>query len=646
VTDGSPRESGPAGPGPDQPPARVLGGRYALGRAIGTGASGTVYAADDLDLGRHVAVKVLHEALAGDPMFVDKLGEEARIAAGLQHPNILTVYDWGVDGSAYLVTEYLAGGSLRSLLATGRTLSHSQALVVGLEVCRALDHAHQMGVVHRDLKPANLLFSQDGHLKISDFGLAGALAETSRTDIFVEGIVGTARFASPEQAKGQPLDGRSDVYALALVLVESVTGHLPFVEDTLVGTLRARRRRDVPVPASLGPLGPAVARAGVVDPNRRPTAGEFGRLLLDASTGLLRPEPLPLVGPGEIGVAPLSGEVPVVPRTRAPAEARPERVVGPSRRAPWVLVAGLMVVGAALGGAALWQGNQDSAALVPLLRGVDEADAVASIEEAGWVVELRYERRDGTLEGKVIATEPDRGAELEEGGTVVLVVSLGSTRVAVPTGLVGLSLPEATRLLEAADLTVGTVAEAHDDEVEAGIVLQVAAVVTELPRGDGVDLIVSAGAAPRTVPVGLVEGSAEEAVTALTALGLEATLVEAHDEFVAAGAVVSLTPAPDEEVPFGAAIEVVVSIGPVPRPVPDVVGHELVAAEARLAAAGFRIIEIVEAVDSTDGQNVGTVASQTPTAGEEASPTERVVLVLEGVEPPVDGSESTDDPVD
>ena len=640
------------GPGPDQPPARVLGGRYALGRAIGTGASGTVYAAEDLDLGRHVAVKVLHEALAGDPVFVEKLAEEARIVAGLQHPNLLTVYDWGVDGSAYLVTEYLAGGSLRSLLDTGRTLSHSQALVVGLDVCRALDHAHQMGVVHRDLKPANLLFSQDGHLKISDFGLASALAETSRTDIFVEGIVGTARFASPEQAKGQPLDGRSDVYALALVLVESVTGHLPFVEDTLLGTLRARRRHDVPVPASMGPLGPAVVQAGVVDPNLRPGAGEFGRLLLDASAGLLRPEPLPLVGPGEIGVPPLSGEVPVVPKTKAPAEPRPEKVVGPNRRAPWVLVAGLMVVGAVLGGAALWQGSQQSTARVPLLLGDDEVDAAATIVEAGWLAEPRYERRDGTSEGQVLSTDPAFGAELEEGGTVVLVVSLGSARVAVPTGLVGLSLPEATRLLEAAELTAGTVAEVHNDEVEAGMVLQVAAVAVELPRGSGVDLIVSAGAAPRTVPVGLVEGSAGEAMAALTALGLEPVLVEVHDEFIEAGAVVSLQPAPDEEVPFGSAIEVTVSIGPIPRPVPDVVGLVLAAGEDRLAAAGFRVIEVVGLVE---GQEGGTIAAQSPPADEEFSPTERVVLVIEGGEPsngdPIEepedgGSENSADPAD
>ena len=624
------------GPGPDQPPARVLGGRYALGRAIGTGASGTVYAAEDLDLGRHVAVKVLHEALAGDPVFVERLAQEARIVAGLQHPNILAVYDWGVDGSAYLVTEYLAGGSLRSLLDTGRTLSHSQALVVGLDVCQALDHAHQMGVVHRDLKPANLLFSQDGHLKVSDFGLASALAETSRTDIFVEGIVGTARFASPEQAKGQPLDGRSDVYALALVLVESVTGHLPFVEDTLVGTLRARRRRDVPVPASMGPLGPAVVQAGVVDPNRRPGAGEFGRLLLDASAGLLRPEPLPLVGPGEIGAAPLSGEVPVVPKTKAPAEPRPEKVVGPNRRAPWVLVAGLMVVGAVLGGAALWQSSQQSTARVPLLVGDDEVDAAVTIVEAGWLAEPRYERRDGTREGQVLSTEPAFGAELEEGGTVVLVVSLGSARVAVPTGLVGLSLPEATRLLEAAELTAGTVAEVHNDEVEAGMVLQVAAVAAELPRGSGVDLIVSAGAAPRTVPVGLVEGPVEEAVAALTALGLEPVVVEAHDEFIEAGAVVSLQPAPDEEVPFGSAIEVTVSVGPIPRPVPDVVGLGLVAAEDRLAAAGFRVVEVV---GSAEG---GTIASQAPPADEELSPVERVVLVLEGGEPQEDEGTSAD----
>ena len=639
MTDGSPPESGQAGPEPDQTPARVLGGRYALGRAIGTGASGTVYAAEDLDLRRHVAVKVLHEALAGDPVFVEKLAEEARIVAGLQHPNIITVYDWGVDGSAYLVTEYLAGGSLRSILDSGRILSHSQALVVGLDVCRALDHAHQMGVVHRDLKPANLLFSQDGHLKVSDFGLASALAETSRTDIFVEGIVGTARFASPEQAKGQPLDGRSDVYALALVLVESVTGHLPFVEDTLVGTLRARRRRDVPVPASMGPLGPAVVQAGMADPNRRPTAAEFGRLLLDASPGLSRPEPLPLVGPGEIGAAPLSGEVPVVPKTKAPTEPRPEKVVGPNRRAPWALVAALMAVGAILGGAVLWQESQETTARMPLLVGDDGAEAAATIVEAGWLVEPRYERRDGTREGQVLATDPAFGAELEEGGTVVLVVSLGSTRVAVPTGLVGLSLPEATRLLEAADLTAGTVAEVHDDEVDAGIVLQVAAVAAEMPRGTGVDLIVSAGAAPRIVPVGLVEGAAGEAVSALTALGLEPTLVEAHDEFIEAGAVVSLDPAPDEEVPFGSSIEVTVSIGPMPRPVPDVVGRELAAAEARLAAGGFRVIEVEGLADGREG---GTIAAQTPAAGEDASPAERVVLVLEGAEPQEEQGTSAD----
>ena len=218
----------------------------------------------------------------------------------------------------------------------------------------------------------------------------------------------------------------------------------------------------------------------------------------------------------------------------------------------------------------------------------------------------------------------------------MLVVSLGSTRVAVPTGLVGLSLPEATRLLEAAELTAGTVAEVHNDEVEAGMVLQVAAVAAELPRGSGVDLIVSAGAAPRTVPVGLVEGPAEEAVAALTALGLEPVVVEAHDEFIEAGAVVSLQPAPDEEVPFGSAIEVTVSVGPIPRPVPDVVGLGLVAAEDRLAAAGFRVVEVV---GSAEG---GTIASQAPPADEELSPVERVVLVLEGGEPQEDEGTSAD----
>src|SRR3954469_1180731 len=204
---------------------RVLGGRYRLVAAIGTGASAQVFLADDVTLRRRVAVKVLHPALATDDAFLRRFRDEARAAAALSHPNLMAVYDWGEDDGPYLVLEYLGGGSLRSLLDRGTLLSPAQALLVGLEATRALDVAHRHGFVHRDIKPANLLFGEDGRLRIADFGLARALSETGGAEPGTLG--GTARCAAPEQARGGRVDGKADVYALGLVLVEAVTGAVP-----------------------------------------------------------------------------------------------------------------------------------------------------------------------------------------------------------------------------------------------------------------------------------------------------------------------------------------------------------------------------------------------------------------------------------
>ncbi|MGZ0228818.1 MAG: protein kinase domain-containing protein, partial [Acidimicrobiales bacterium] len=177
---------------------RVLDNRYRLVSSIGAGASGQVFLADDIRLRRRVAVKLLHEALATDSMFLRRFESEARLVGGLNHPHIMAVHDWGQDQVPYLVTEYLSGGSLRSMLDNGERLSPSQALVIGLEAARALDHAHRRGLVHRDIKPDNLLFDEDGRVRIADFGLARALAEASVTE--PDGaFVGTARYASPEQ---------------------------------------------------------------------------------------------------------------------------------------------------------------------------------------------------------------------------------------------------------------------------------------------------------------------------------------------------------------------------------------------------------------------------------------------------------------
>ena len=261
---------------------------------VGTGASADVYVADDVILRRRVAVKVLHDALALDEGFLRRFRAEARVVASLRHPNIMAVYDWGEgDDGPFLVLEYLGGGSLRDLLDRGYRLSPSQAALAGLEVARGLDHAHRRGLIHRDVKPANLLFDDEGRLAIADFGIARALAEATWTEP-AGAVVGTVRYASPEQARGNSLDGRADVYALALVLVEAVTGQVPFSADTTIATLMGRLDRPVPVPSEMGALGPVIEAAGAIEPDDRVDAAGLVRALDAAAHHLPRPAPLPL----------------------------------------------------------------------------------------------------------------------------------------------------------------------------------------------------------------------------------------------------------------------------------------------------------------------------------------------------------------
>lgn len=276
---------------------RVLGGRYRLSAVIGTGASAHVFLADDSRLGRRVAVKILHPALADDAAFLRRFRAEARAAAALSHPNVLAVYDWGEERDGpFIVTEFLGGGSLRAMLDRGLRLTPSQALLVGLEAARGLDYAHRRGLVHRDVKPANILFDEDGRLRIADFGLARALAEAAWTEPS-GAVLGTARYAAPEQVRGTPLDGKADVYSLAVVLVEAVTGRVPFAADTTVGTIMGRLERPLDVPPDVGALAPILLRAGQQHAADRPDAMAFGSALHALAPTLPAPDPLPLAGP-------------------------------------------------------------------------------------------------------------------------------------------------------------------------------------------------------------------------------------------------------------------------------------------------------------------------------------------------------------
>jgi len=613
---------------------QTFGGRYRLQNIVGTGGSGSVYLAIDLSLNRQVAVKVLHTKLAQYPGFVERFKSEAKIAASLTSSHTVRVFDWGVDEQAYLVTEYLGGGSLRSILDSGRTLSPSQILQITLEACRALDHAHAQGIIHRDLKPANLLFGQDGHLRIADFGLAAALADATQAEISnsgpqldelggLRGYVGTARYASPEQASGLTLGVKSDIYSLALCIVEACTGHLPFVENTVIGTLRAREGQDVPIPESLGSLSPIVQRAGSANAEERPNAGELGRMLIDVASNMSRPEPLPFVGPGEIGAAPLSGEEPIVPSSvssppdpdpptermqRIPAGSEPERVEStkpPRRRLMNAALASLLVVGVTVIGAFIWEATKTESRTLPQLVGSSGDSARELIVALGWNVEERFDRLDSTVEGEVLATEPIGGTALEENETVVLVISLGAERVQIPTDLVGKSLPGAERLIQSAGLKVGEISYSFSETIDAGMIVNVLSPMTELPLGGSVDLLVSDGRVPVVIPIGLEGREVSEVEAALETLGLITRRIGVRDEFVPKGYVVAFEPPSQSSVRGGSEVEILISTGPEPRSIPNVIGLSVEAAESRLAAAGFRSVSI-------DGPADGLVTRQEP----------------------------------
>jgi beta-lactam-binding protein with PASTA domain/tRNA A-37 threonylcarbamoyl transferase component Bud32 len=601
---------------------RVLSGRYRLIAPLGTGASAQVYLADDVRLRRRVAVKLLHAALADDEAFLRRFRAEAQAAAALSHPNIVAVYDWGDDdGRPYIITEYLSGGSLRTVLDDGGRLTQSQALLVGLEATRALDYAHRRGFVHRDVKPANLLFGEDGRLRIADFGLARALAEAAWTE--PQGaVLGTARYASPEQAQGESVDGRADVYSLGLVLIEAVTGSVPFAADTTIATLMGRVGKPVVVPDALGPLQKPLQRAGQPLPADRPDAGELAIALMACAEDLPRPEPLQLlaaapvvdltVGSGDDPDATMLGSSAHAPsRLLQPGDATvtdvPAVASGPApqfmgdgyddgyddtrRRRRWPVVVGAVVLAALLGIGAAWAVIEARLPTyeVPVLVGNTEEAARNAVDGYGWTIDRRTERKDGSEPGKVLRTEPAAGEQLKKGDKLILFVSLGNTLAAVPGDLVGRTLDDATAALQAAGGFVPKLTEVFDETQAAGIVLAVAPETSgDQPKGSEIALTVSRGPEPRTVPSGLAGKSYDEAAAAITGVQLVPVKVEEFSDTIEAGKVIGLRPGEGQPAARDSNVEVVVSRGPDLVAVPSVAGKDLKGAVAVLEAAGLQ----------------------------------------------------------
>jgi eukaryotic-like serine/threonine-protein kinase len=615
---------------------RVLARRYRLLSPVGAGASGRVYLADDIRLRRRVAVKVLHSALSDDAGFLRGFRAEAQMAAALHHPNVMAVYDWGEDdGVPFMVLELLRGGSLRGLLDTGARLTPEQSTHVGRQVAAALNYAHTRGIVHRDIKPANLLFDEHGIVRVADFGLARALAEASWTEPS-GAVIGTARYAAPEQGSQSALDGRSDLYSLALVLVEACTGSVPVMAETAIATLAARTVRPVEAPAELGPLGPVLARAGrPARAERYRDAAAMGTALARVARQLPRPEPLVLAGLGDevedveptrLGHAThaRNGDVdaadaPTVDKA-FPLEIIPESRHAIMRRSAIPIVVAIAVTAALIGALVLIFSARSGATVpAPSLVGLDRAGAAAEATNAGLLMRVVERRTADDPAGLILEQHPSPGAFLGEGEEVEVIVSRGPPPVVLPD-VTGKPVAEATVALQELGFVVA-VEPRFDENVPKDIALGTEPVAGQKASPEStIKLVVSAGPAPVAVPE-VAGKSYEEAVDILSASRLGASRRDDFSDSVAPGVVIGTEPGAGKPAARDSAVTVIVSKGPQLVQVPNLVGMTVEAASSKLSSLGL----------VPDVENYGPgkqVRAQDPTGGAMAKKGASVTLFL------------------
>ncbi len=628
---------------------RVLGGRYRLVSPLGVGASAQVFLAEDVSLRRHVAIKLLQPGLANDQGFLKRFRAEARSAAALNHPNIARVFDWGEDeGGPYLVLEYLSGGSLLDLLERGVRLSVSQATLVAAQAARGLAHAHARGLVHRDIKPANLLFDDEGRVRVADFGVARALADGAWTEP-AGTTVGTARYAAPEQAQGLVLDGRADVYSLSLVTFESLTGYVPFVLDTAMGTLAARIGATLPGHGALGPLQPILSEGASPDLAHRPDASAFAARLEALATTLPRPRALPLAAPIGLTQGPptlagvpsptLGAPTVAMDRTGVLSQTRvaagPDQVFDldafepPSRRArragepgdksrrPWTIVLVVLIVLALVAAGlvvALNRGVFTPSHDVPKITGMTLVEARQAIAKDHFMLSTGPATTSTSVKpGEIVTQDPTPGSSLKQGSTVTVTLSSGLPTETIPS-LTGLGCNGATRLLAVNHLkgSCPTAAAAYSATVPVGQVINWSyggkSDAHHAPYGATVLMALSKGVQPKTIPN--VQGDTyPQAQAALQAAGLQANESSASSTTTPSGMVDHTSPASGSQVPPGTTVTVYVSTGPPTTHVPNVSGDSVGQAEAALQSAGLT-------VGAVYGPRNGTVFTTVPDAGE------------------------------
>ncbi len=618
----------------------VVDARYRIVRRIGSGGMADVYCAEDSHLGREVALKVLHRRFAQDQEFVERFRREAKAAAGLAHPNVVGVFDRGEhEGTYYIAMEYLTGRTLKDILASEAPLSQQRTIDLGVQILHAAGFAHRHGVIHRDFKPHNVIVDEQGHAKVTDFGIARAGAsEMTETG----SIMGTAHYLSPEQAQGHAVTAASDLYSIGVMLYEMLTGRLLFEGDSAVAIALKHLSEPPPPISALRPdvhpaLEAVVMAALAKDPAQRwQTAEDFAEGLEAArsqveaganggqSTAAFAPIPLPAP---EAAEAADGGAPPLAPVTR------PERE--PRRRWPWFTI-GLLTL--ALLGFLIWAVASGQLATekreVPRVTQLQLVEARAQLERAGFEVDQTRVRSAQPFD-QVLDQDPNPGEEAEVGSTVTLEVSDGPGEVLVPA-VAGLPQNQAIGELEDAGLKVTRDLE-FSDEVRKGLAIRtVPSEGEEVTVGTRVRLLVSQGPELATVPgvVGLSRASAD---SRLRSEGLGVAIQEEESD-EPEGEVIAQNPGGGSRVERGTTVTITVSTGRPRATVPNVIGLGVADAATQIGNAGLVPVQRERTV--TNPAEDGVVVDQRPGSGSELDEGAEVVIII-GVLEPTDTLEDT-----
>jgi serine/threonine protein kinase len=575
---------------------QIIKERYEILEVLGEGGMAFVYKAMDTQLERFVAIKTLKPNYVNQETFVERFRREAKTAANLNHPNIVQIFDWGIEEEPFFVMEYIEGNTLTSIVAKNRTISLSDVLFIGAQVASGLQAAHQKGLVHRDIKPGNIMITPDGKVKVTDFGIVSLQNEES--DITKTGsILGTASYISPEQAQGKPVSIESDLYSLGTVLYELIAGKPPFSGESPISTATkhltdkpeklSNFRKDIPKGVENAVL--KLLEKSTFD--RFKSAEDLRAVLLQQRTSLQ-------------------------------SEQTRENLVdltSPKVKLRFTLPALLLSLGLVFG--TIWTLNQVFTNLpvdggaptlveIPDLTGSEQAQALEDLQSLGFKVGIENSAHPNVPSGAVIRTQPTANTVTNPDTLVTIIVSVGPEAFPVPY-IVDLETERAIYVIEESGFNVGQQLEVNDDNIPRGfIVSQNPVAGTKMSPGSNVDLVISAG--PSLIEISdLSRKSPEDAIQILETLGFEYELVEEYSENVDVGLVSHTVPGVGEIVTPDQIIQVIVSLG-LKIEVPNVVGYTY--------SEATNILQQVGLLPSASGDTSGRVNDQSPKEGEFLDP--------------------------